>query len=94
MILIRNTFVAKPGCASKLAAQIKDAMATAQMPSFRVMTDVTGDFNQVILEHEAANMGEFEARLQEYMTNADLREKMKGYTDHWQTGKREIFQIL
>jgi hypothetical protein len=94
MIVVRNCFVAKPGHASKLAAQLKEAAATANIPSWRVLTDLTGDFNRVILEYEAANVGEFEARMQEYMTNSPFREKMHGYTDHWITGSREILQIF
>jgi len=30
MIVVRNTFIAKPGSASKLAAQLKDAASTGK----------------------------------------------------------------
>ncbi len=93
MIVVRNCFVAKPGHASKLAAQLKEAAATVKFPRFRVLTDLTGEFNRVILEYEAENIGEFEARLKDYATNETLREKMKGYTDLWITGSREILQV-
>ena len=43
MIVVRNCFVAKPGHASKLSAQLKEA--AAGMPGHRVVTDLTGDFN-------------------------------------------------
>ena len=92
MIVVRNSFVAKPGNASKLAAQLKDAAATAKIKA-RVLTDLTGDFNTVILEFEGENIGEFEARMKQYQTDEAFREKMKGYTDLWTTGKREIFQV-
>ena len=46
MIIVRNCFVAKPGHASKLAAQLKEAAAA--IPKYRVLTDLTGDFNRVI----------------------------------------------
>ena len=59
MFVVRNTFIAKPGCASKLAAQLKEAVAAFQMPGGRVMTDVTGDFNRVIMEHTAESLEEF-----------------------------------
>jgi hypothetical protein len=93
MIVVRNCFVAKPGNASKLAAQLKEAAAVMNMPRHRVLTDLTGDFNRVILEYEAADVGEFEVRMREYMTDQKVREKMKGYTDLWITGSREILQI-
>jgi len=94
MIIVRNCFVAKPGLASKLAAQLKEAATAQSISSFRVLTDLTGDFNRVILEYEARNVGEFEARMKEYATNSDFREKMKGYTDLYVTGSREILQVM
>ena len=95
MIVVRNCFVAKPGNASKLAAQVKDAATSSQMLSkFRVLTDLTGDFNRVILEYEAENVGEFESRMRDYATNEKFREKMKGYTDLYVTGSREILQVV
>ena len=93
MIIVRNCFVAKPGHASKLAAQLKEAAAMAGMPKHRVLTDLTGDFNRVVMEYEAENVSEFEARMKQYMTDEVLREKMKGYTDLWITGSREILQV-
>jgi hypothetical protein len=93
MIVVRNCFVAKPGSASKLAAMLKDAAVTAEIPRHRVLTDLTGDFNRVVLEYEAENVTEFEARMKDYYTNGKFREKMKGYTDLWITGSREILQI-
>ena len=93
MLVVRNCFVAKPGNASKLAAQLKDAAATAGIPRHRVLTDLTGEFNRVILEYEAESVGEFEARMKDYATNPAFRDKMKGYTDLWVTGSREILQV-
>ena len=92
MIVVRNCFVAKPGMASKLAAQLKEAAAVAKIPG-RVLTDLTGEFNRVILEYEAENVGEFEARMKQYSTDQEFRAKMAGYTDLWITGSREILQV-
>ena len=94
MIVVRNTFVAKPGHASKLAAQLKEAAAVAEIPNYRILTDLTGEFNRVILEYEAGDIAEFQARMQEYTKGGPFKEKMQGYTDLWLTGKREIFQIV
>ena len=93
MLVVRNCFVAKPGQASKLAAQLKEAAAAAKIPRHRVLTDLTGDFNRVVLEYEAENVAEFEARMKDYATNPIFREKMKGYTDLYITGSREILQV-
>jgi hypothetical protein len=93
MLVVRNSFVAKPGQATKLAAQIKDAASTGKFPKFRVLTDLTGDFNRVVLEFEVENIAEFEKQLKDYGTNEAFRAKMKGYTDLWISGSREIMQI-
>ncbi len=93
MLVVRNCFIAKPGNASKLAAQLKEAATAAKIPNHRVLTDLTGDFNRVILEFEVENVAGFEARLKDYGTNPAFREKMKGYTDLWVTGSREILQV-
>jgi hypothetical protein len=94
VIVVRNCFVAKPGCASKLAAQLKEAASAAKgFKRVRVMTDLTGDFNRVILEYEAESVSEFEERMQDYATNETFRAKMNGYTDLYVTGSREILQV-
>ena len=94
MFVIRNTFVAKPGSAGKLAAQLKEAVASFQMPGARVMTDITGDFNTVIMEYTADSLAEFEKRMQEIMTSPKYREKMAGYTELWNTGSRQILRVI
>lgn len=93
MILVRNCFTAKPGNAGKLAGVLKEAAVVGGIPKFRVLTDVTGEFNRVVLEWEAENLTELEARLKDYTTNPKFREKMAGYTDLWITGYREVLQI-
>lgn len=93
MLIIRETFIAKPGMASKLAAQFKSAAAF--MPKkFRVMTDFVSAFNTVVIETEVENFQEFEAHLNDHKNNQELRRIMAGYTDLYQRGKREIFQVM
>ena len=95
MIIVRNCFIAKPGCASKLAAQLKDAAEAAKGPfRYRVLTDLTGEFNRAILEYEVESISEFEDRMRDYNTNDEFREKMKGYTDLFLTGHREILRLV
>jgi hypothetical protein len=94
MLVVRNCFIAKPGQASKLATQLKDAATTAKIPRFRILTDLTGDFNRVMMEYEVENLSEFEARMKDYATNEAFRDKMKGYTDLFLTGTREILQVM
>jgi hypothetical protein len=93
MIVIRNVFVAKPGCASKLAAQMKRAAEAGNMPRFRVLTDMTGEFNRVVLEYEVENIAGFEAQMKVYATNEAVRAATAGYTELYLTGSREILQV-
>jgi hypothetical protein len=94
MILIRNTFTAKPGQAGKLLAQMKDVATIGGLRNARFLTDLTGDFNQVVMEHEVESLAEFEAVMQRYMSDPQVRDRAKGYTDFWLTGKREMFRLV
>jgi len=91
MFIVRNCFVAKPGMASKLAAQLKSLSGT--LPAMRILTDATGDFNRVIMEFEVQTLADLEARMQQYGSDPDIRAKMQGYTDLWLTGSREILRV-
>lgn len=93
MLIVREVFVAKPGCASKLAARFQEAVQAGMVGDCQVMTDATGDFNRVVLETRVDSLAGFEKRMQEYMSNKAMHEKMKGYTDLYQTGSREIFRV-
>lgn len=93
MVIVRNSFVAKPGLAGKLAAQLKEMAKAGNLRNARVMTDLTGDFNHVIMEHEVESASEFEELLSKYSSDPQAREKAKGYTDLWTTGRRELFRV-
>ena len=92
MIVVRETFIAHPGMASKLAKVMK-GVVEAMGADARVMTDLVGEFNQVVMETKFKNLGEFEERMKEYSSNPDVGKVMSGYTDLFQTGTREIFTI-
>jgi hypothetical protein len=94
MIIVRNVFIAKPGSASKLAAQFKTATTSmpGNMGKARVFTDLTGDSNKVVLEFEHESISQWEASMKEYQNNPTVRDAMKGYTDLYMTAHREILQ--
>jgi hypothetical protein len=94
MLIVREVFVAKPGCASKLAALMKQTVAAGWAGNCRVMTDVTGVFNRVVVETEVESLAELEKRMQDYSDNRAMREMMKGYTDLYRTGGREVLRLL
>jgi hypothetical protein len=94
MYVIREWFTAKPGMASKLATLMKQVVAAESGMKARVMTDHVGSFNTVVVETETDDLNEFDKRMKEYMSRADLRERMKGYTDLYLTGGREIYKVV
>ena len=94
MIVVRNSFIAKPGQASKLAAHLKEMAKAGNLRNARVLTDLTGDFNHVVMEHEVESASEFENLITKYSSDPQAREKAKGYTDLWTTGRRELFRVV
>ena len=94
MIIVHDIFVCKPGNASKLAKLFKETMS-GQKEYVNVMTDMSGQFNRVIIVTQHENLSAYE-RSWEAMSEADMKkmqEAMKGYTDMYLTGSREIFRV-
>lgn len=99
MIIVREVFTAKPGQASKLAKLFKKAFAADA--NARVMTDLVGEYNTVVMEMQVNNLAEFERQMEEYKSgkpdpNMDpkVMEELSKYTEMYVTGRREIFQVV
>jgi hypothetical protein len=96
MIIVHDIFVCKPGNASKMAKLFKEVMADNQ-ELVNIMTDLTGQYNRVIMVSKFDNLSAFEKSFEKYMQDSEemrkMREKMKGYTDMYLSGSREIFQV-
>ena len=96
MIIVHDTFVCKPGNASKVAKMFKEAMGdNAEL--VHIMTDMTGEFNRVVMVTKYENLAGYEQNFEKYMQDAEvmkkMREKMAGYQDMYLTGSREIFRV-
>jgi heme-degrading monooxygenase HmoA len=96
MIIVHDTFVCKPGNASKLAKLFKEAMSDNE-ELVNIMTDMTGQYNRVIMVSRFENLTAYEQSWKKYMENSEemkkMQETMKGYHDMYLTGSREIFQV-
>jgi hypothetical protein len=99
MLIVREVFTAKPGQASKLAKLCKKAFGGD--PTARIMTDMVGDFNTVVIETQVNSLAEFEKQMEEYKSgkpdpkmDPKVAEEMSKYTEMYLTGRREIFQIV
>ncbi|HEY5749456.1 MAG TPA: NIPSNAP family protein [Chryseolinea sp.] len=96
MIIVHDTFVCKPGNASKLAKKFKEAMQ-GNSELVNVLTDMTGQFNRVIMVTQYDNLTAYEQSWEKYKENTEAMKKMaaamEGYQDMYLTGSREIFQV-
>ena len=97
MIIVHDTFVCKPGNASKLAKLFKEVMA-ASPETMHIMTDMTGQYNRVITVSKYESLTAYEQSWEKMMKDPTeemkkMGEKMKGYTEMYLTGSREIFQV-
>jgi len=94
MYVIRETFTAKPGMASKLAKLFSEVMSDQLHLNTRVLTDFVGPFNTVVMETEVENLEEHGRRMKEHMQKSGIGERMNGYTDLYVSGNREIYQVV
>jgi hypothetical protein len=94
MYIVRTTFTARPGMASKLAKLLKEVMTESLHAKVRVMTDYVGPMNTIVADMEVNELADFEKSLKEYAERTDVREKMQGYTDLYLTGLREIYRVV
>jgi hypothetical protein len=95
MIIVHDTFICKPGNASKLAKLFKEQMS-GQKEFVNIMTDMTGQYNKVVMVSKFDSLTAYENSWKE-MENSEqmkkMQEAMKGYTEMYLTGSREIFQV-
>ena len=96
MIIVHETFICKPGNASKLAKKFKEAMSSFD-EHVHVLTDVTGQFNKVIIVSQYENLTAYEKSWERYKEKSEVLKKveeaMAGYQDMYLTGSRELFSV-
>lgn len=96
MIIVHETFVCKPGNASKLAKLFKSAMGDSGEVQ-HILTDVTGQYNRVVIVSQYESLTAYEQNWEKFMKDAEamkkMQEKMAGYQEMYQTGSREIFKV-
>lgn len=95
MIIVQETFVCKPGNASKLAKMFKQAM-TGYPEVVNIMTDMTGDFNRVVVVSQYESLTAYEENWNKMMENTEemkkMEELMKGYHEMYVSGSRDVFK--
>ena|SRR5437868_10470823 len=96
MIIVHDIFICKPGNASKLAKKFKEAMA-GNNELINIMTDVTGQFNKVVMVSRYDSLTAYEQNWEKYQQDTEAMKKMSeamaGYQDMYLTGSREIYHV-
>ena|SRR5688572_32245662 len=96
MILVHDIFICKPGNASKLAKKFKAAMGDSP-ELLNILTDMTGQYNRVIMVSKYENLTAYERSWDKLKENTPemkrMEEAMAGYQDMYLTGSREIYQV-
>ena len=96
MIIVHDIFICKPGNASKMAKIFKESIAQNK-EVVNIMTDMTGQYNRVVMVSQYKNLTAYEKAFEEYKNPTPemkkAMEKMKGYQDMYLTGSREIYQV-
>ncbi|MBI3952484.1 MAG: hypothetical protein HY336_00835 [Candidatus Doudnabacteria bacterium] len=97
MIIVREIFTCKPGMASKFAKIMKGSFMKGKS---RVMTDLTGNYNTVVVESEMDSLADFDKMMEDYKSgkmdqdvDPEVAKQWEHYTDMYMTGRREIYQI-
>jgi quinol monooxygenase YgiN len=96
MIIVHDTFVCKPGNASKVAKLFKEVMAD-NPHTVNVMTDVAGQYHRVIMVSKYDSLAAWEKHYEEMQTNPtpEMQEgmnKMEAFRDMHLGGSREFFR--
>ena len=97
MYVVRDVFHCKPGHSKSVAEKFKNTLPyMKKIKGFkggRVMVDYMADYWTVVLETEIENLGDFEAQMNEYASNKEMRDMVKGYMDEVDGGYREVLRI-
>jgi len=95
MIIVHDIFICKPGQASKMAKMFKEMMA-GNSELVNIMTDMTGQYNKVVMVTKYKNLAAYEEAFEKYKNPTEEMKKqfakMEGYTYMYLTGSREIYQ--
>lgn len=96
MIIVHDTFICKPGNASKLAKLFKEWTEVTRDKNMSVMTDMTGQFHRVIVASTFESLGAYEEAMKtmgESEEEKKAMEKFSSMNEMYVSGNREIFKV-
>ena len=98
MIVVRNVFQAKFGRAGELAQAMAESMrqptGTPGAPSaWRVLTDLSGPFDTVVLEVEGESLAGWEQRRREMFASPEFQANFARAAELMASGRNELYTI-
>jgi hypothetical protein len=94
MILVRQVFHAKYGRGDELVALFKQVLQQLPGTRGRLLTDLSGQFFTLVVELEAASLGEWEKGFGEAMRDQSMGEIFGKTIDLIDSGHREFYTIV
>ncbi len=97
MIQVHDTFVCKPGNASKVAKLFKESVPFDPKAGPYILTDMTGQWHRVIMITNHESLTDYENNMKKWSAdtpeNKKMGEAMKGMNDMYVSGSREIYKV-
>jgi hypothetical protein len=97
MFVIREVLHCRPGKVRQMIEKFRvlsDGLEGIGQPPLRLLTDVAGDpFWTLVAEATVERIEDFFAAEQKLMANEEIRNRMAGYHDLVESGRREILRI-
>ncbi len=96
MIIVHDTFVCKPGNASKLAKLFKEWAEVVPRKNVVVMTDMTGQWHRVISSSHYENLTDYEKSMETMGQSPEekaIMDKFKDMNEMYVSGSREIYKV-
>lgn len=96
MIIVHDTFVCKPGNASKLAKIFKEWADVVPKQNVTVMTDMTGQYHRVVVVANFESLASYEEESKNIGQTAkekEVMDKFSNMNDMYVSGGREIYKV-
>jgi hypothetical protein len=97
MLLVRDVMYCRPGQARPMVQKFLTVARLSEqlgLPRMRVMTDISAErYWTVVSEMEVESLQQYEDMSRRTMGMKEFQEIMKGYHEHVDHGRREIYTL-
>jgi hypothetical protein len=98
MILVRQTFQATFGTGGEIASRMRESgqifsRVLGANHHWRLLTDLSGGFDTVVLEIEMENLAEWESTRSRMFQDEELRQAIASSAEYFVSGTSQFFTI-